>query len=141
MEKIEVWMSPKWIENSSISVNNKCYTFNNFEEMFLINLANIIEMKSYNKWQDIKDDIIITIQNIKDDVQIKYWILNKDTSIATAFIEMVIKQKDYNKLSDMYSLFKINKDYIYKYIDIHVSDNFKYNELRRLYKDGHLILN
>ena len=51
-------MSPKWIENSSISVNNTCYTFNNFEEMFLINLANMIEMKSYNKWQDIKDDII-----------------------------------------------------------------------------------
>ena len=109
--------------------------------MFLINLANIIEMKSYNKWQDIKDDIIITIQNIKDDMQIKYWILNKDTSIATAFIEMVIKQKDYNRLFDMYSLFKINKDYIYKYIDVHASDNFKYNELRRLYKDGHLILN
>ena len=141
MEKIEVWMSPKWIENSSISVNNTCYTFNNFEEIFLINLANIIEMKSYNKWQDIKDDIIITIQNIKDDVQIKYWMLNKDTSIATAFIEMVIKQKDYNRLFDMYSLFKINKDYIYKYIDVHASDNFKYNELRRLYKDGHLILN
>ena len=98
-------------------------------------------MKSYNKWQDIKDDIIITIQNIKDDMQIKYWVLNKDTSIATAFIEMVIKQKDYNRLFDMYSLFKINKNYIYKYIDVHASDNFKYNELRRLYKDGHLILN
>ena len=54
---------------------------------------------------------------------------------------MVIKQKDYNRLFDMYSLFKINKDYIYKYIDVHASDNFKYNELRRLYKDGHLILN
>ena len=67
--------------------------------------------------------------------------LNKDTSIATAFIEMVIKQKDYNKLSDMYSLFKMNKDYIYKYIDVYESNNFKYNELRRLYKDGHLILN
>ena len=141
MEKMSVWISPKLIENSSISVNNTCYTFNNFEEVFLMSLANIIELKSNNKWQAIKDDTIITLQNIKDDIQIKYWILNKDTSIATAFIEMVIKQKDYNKLSDMYSLFKINKDYIYKYIDVYESDNFKYNELRRLYKDGHLILN
>lgn len=134
-------MSPKRIENSSILVNNIWFTFNSFEEMFLISLANIIEMKSYNKWQDIKDDIIITLQNIKDNMQIKYWMLNKDTSIATAFIEMVIRQKDYNKLFDMYSLFKMNKDYIHKYINIYESDNFKYNELRRLYKNGHLILN
>lgn len=142
MEKMSVWISPKWIENSSISVNNNIwFVFNNFEEVFLMSLANIIELKSHNKWQDIKDDTIITLQNIKDDMQIKYWMLNKDTSIATAFVEMVIKQKDYNKLSDMYSLFKINKNYIYKYIDVYESDNFKYNELRRLYKDGHLILN
>lgn len=142
MEKMSVWISPKWIENSSISVNNNIwFMFNNFEEVFLMSLANIIELKSHNKWQDIKDDTIITLQNIKDDMQIKYWMLNKDTSIATAFVEMVIKQKDYNKLSDMYSLFKMNKDYIYKYIDVYESDNFKYNELRRLYKDGHLILN
>lgn len=141
MEKIEVWMSPKWIENSSISMNNIWFTFNSFEEMFLTSLANIIEMKSYNKWQDIKDDIIITLQNIKDNMQIKYWMLNKDTSIATAFIEMVIRQKDYNKLFDMYSLFKMNKDYIHKYINIYESNNFKYNELRRLYKNGYLILN
>ena len=142
MEKIEVWMSPKWIENSSISVNNGIwFVFNNSEEVFLMSLANIIELKSNNKWQAIKDDTIITLQNIKDDIQIKYWMLNKDTSIATAFIEIVIKQKDYNKLSDMYSLFKMNKNYIYKYIDVYESDNFKYNELRRLYKDGHLILN
>ena len=142
MEKIEVWMSPKWIENSSISVNNGIwFIFNNSEEVFLMSLANIIELKSNNKWQDIKDNTIITLQNVKDDIQIKYWMLNKDTSIATAFVEMVIKQKDYNKLSDMYSLFKMNKDYIYKYIDVYESDNFKYNELRRLYKDGHLILN
>ena len=142
MEKMNVWISPKWIENSSISVNNNIwFVFNNFEEVFLMSLANIIELKSHNKWQDIKDNTIITLQNIKDDMQIKYWMLNKDTSIATAFVEMVIKQKDYNKLSDMYSLFKMNKDYIYKYIDVYESDNFKYNELRRLYKDGHLILN
>ena len=142
MEKMSVWISPKWIENSSISVNNNIwFVFNNFEEVFLMSLANIIELKSHNKWQDIKDDTIITLQNIKDDMQIKYWMLNKDASIATAFVEMVIKQKDYNKLSDMYSLFKMNKDYIYKYIDVYESDNFKYNELRRLYKDGHLILN
>lgn len=142
MEKMSVWISPKWIENSSISVNNDIwFVFNNFEEVFLMSLANIIELKSHNKWQDIKDDTIITLQNIKDDIQIKYWLLNKDTSIATAFVEMVIKQKDYNKLSDMYSLFKMNKDYIYKYIDVYESDNFRYNELRRLYKDGHLILN
>lgn len=142
MEKMSVWISPKWIENSSISVNNDIwFVFNNFEEVFLMSLANIIELKSHNKRQDIKDDTIITLQNIKDDIQIKYWLLNKDTSIATAFVEMVIKQKDYNKLSDMYSLFKMNKDYIYKYIDVYESDNFRYNELRRLYKDGHLILN
>lgn len=142
MEKMSVWISPKWIENSSISVNNDIwFVFNNFEEVFLMSLANIIELKSHNKWQDIKDDTIITLQNIKDDMQIKYWMLNKDTSIATAFVEMIIKQKDYNKLSDMYSLFKMNKDYIYKYIDVYESDNFRYNELRRLYKDGHLILN
>lgn len=142
MEKMSVWISPKWIENSSISVNNNIwFVFNNFEEVFLMSLANIIELKSHNKWQDIKDDTIITLQNIKDDMQIKYWMLNKDTSIATAFVEMIIKQKDYNKLSDMYSLFKMNKDYIYKYIDVYESDNFRYNELRRLYKDGHLILN
>ena len=142
MEKMSVWISPKWIENSSISVNNDIwFVFNNFEEVFLMSLANIIELKSHHKWQDIKDNTIITLQNIKDDMQIKYWMLNKDTSIATAFVEMVIKQKDYNKLSDMYSLFKMNKDYIYKYIDVYESDNFKYNELRRLYKDGHLILN
>lgn len=142
MEKMSVWISPKLIENSSISVNNGIwFVFNNSEEVFLMSLANIIELKSNNKWQAIKDDTIITLQNIKDDIQIKYWMLNKDTSIATAFIEMVIKQKDYNKLSDMYSLFKMNKNYIYKYIDVYESDNFKYNELRRLYKDGHLILN
>ena len=142
MEKMSVWISPKWIENSSISVNNGIwFIFNNSEEVFLMSLANIIELKSNNKWQDIKDNTIITLQNVKDDIQIKYWMLNKDTSIATAFVEMVIKQKDYNKLSDMYSLFKMNKDYIYKYIDVYESDNFKYNELRRLYKDGHLILN
>lgn len=142
MEKMSVWISPKLIENSSISMNNNIwFVFNNSEEVFLMSLANIIELKSNNKWQAIKDDTIITLQNIKDDIQIKYWMLNKDTSIATAFIEMVIKQKDYNKLSDMYSLFKMNKDYIYKYIDVYESDNFKYNELRRLYKDGHLILN
>ena len=142
MEKMSVWISPKWIENSSISVNNGIwFIFNNSEEVFLMSLANIIELKSNNKWQAIKDDTIITLQNIKDDMQIKYWMLNKDISIATAFVEMVIKQKDYNKLSDMYSLFKMNKDYIYKYIDVYESDNFKYNELRRLYKDGHLILN
>lgn len=142
MEKMSVWISPKLIENSSISMNNGIwFVFNNSEEVFLMSLANIIELKSNNKWQAIKDDTIITLQNIKDDIQIKYWMLNKDTSIATAFIEMVIKQKDYNKLSDMYSLFKMNKDYIYKYIDVYKSDNFKYNELRRLYKDGHLILN
>ena len=142
MEKMSVWISPKLIENSSISMNNGIwFVFNNSEEVFLMSLANIIELKSNNKWQAIKDDTIITLQNIKDDIQIKYWMLNKDTSIATAFIEMVIKQKDYNKLSDMYSLFKMNKDYIYKYIDVYESNNFKYNELRRLYKDGHLILN
>lgn len=142
MEKMSVWISPKLIENSSISMNNGIwFVFNNSEEVFLMSLANIIELKSHNKWQAIKDDTIITLQNIKDDIQIKYWMLNKDTSIATAFIEMVIKQKDYNKLSDMYSLFKMNEDYIYKYIDVYKSDNFKYNELRRLYKDGHLILN
>lgn len=142
MAKMSVWISPKWIENSSISVNNGIWFIsNNSEEVFLMSLANIIELKSHNKWQAIKDNIIITLQNIKDDIQIKYWMLNKDTSIATAFFEMVIKQKDYNKLSDMYSLFKMNKDYIYKYIDVYESDNFKYNELRRLYKDGHLILN
>ena len=142
MEKMSVWISPKLIENSSISMNNNIwFVFNNSEEVFLMSLANIIELKSNNKWQAIKDDTIITLQNIKDDIQIKYWMLNKDTSIATAFVEIVIKQKDYNKLSDMYSLFKMNKYYIYKYIDVHASDNFKYNELRRLYKDGHLILN
>ena len=142
MEKMSVWISPKLIENSSISMNNNIWFIsNNSEEVFLMSLANIIELKSNNKWQAIKDDTIITLQNIKDDIQIKYWMLNKDTSIATAFIEMVIKQKDYNKLSDMYSLFKMNKDYIYKYIDVYESNNFKYNELRRLYKDGHLILN
>ena len=142
MEKMSVWISPKLIENSSISMNNGIwFVFNNSEEVFLMSLANIIELKSNNKWQAIKDDTIITLQNIKDDIQIKYWMLNKDTSIATAFIEMVIKQKDYNKLSDMYSLFKMNKDYIYKYINVYKSDNIKYNELRRLYKDGHLILN
>lgn len=142
MEKMSVWISPKLIKNSSISMNNGIwFVFNNSEEVFLMSLANIIELKSHNKWQAIKDDTIITLQNIKDDIQIKYWMLNKDTSIATAFVEMVIKQKDYNRLFDMYSLFKINKDYIYKYIDVHASDNFKYNELRRLYKNGHLILN
>ena len=42
-------------------------------------------MKSYNKWQDIKDDIIITIQNIKDDVQIKYWMLNNFLCFCLAY--------------------------------------------------------
>lgn len=141
-KKINVWMSPKCGENCSISINNSIwFTLYDLKEMFLINLANIIEMKNNNKEQEIKDNTIITLQNIKDDIQIKYWLLNEDNNIATAFIEMVIKQKNYNELYDMYSLFKMNKNYINKYINIIESDNFKYNELRRLFQNGCLILN
>lgn len=141
-KKINVWMSPKCGENCSISINNSIwFTLYDPKEMFLINLANIIEMKNNNKEQEIKDNTIITLQNIKDNIQIKYWLLNEDNNIATAFVEMVIKQKNYNELYDMYSLFKMNKNYINKYINIIESDNFKYNELRRLFQNGCLILN
>ena len=50
MEKMSVWISPKLIENSSISMNNNIwFVFNNSEEVFLMSLANIIELKSNNK--------------------------------------------------------------------------------------------
>lgn len=141
MEKIKVHMTP---ERVSLSVAGQFMYSLPYDETFLQNFANIVELKDKNETQEILINdirtIIITLQEIKNDLQIKYWILNKDINIATAFAEMVINKKDYDRLYDMYSLFKLNKTYLAQYIDFKVSDNFKYNELRREFKNGQLVL-
>ena len=107
--------------------------------------TNIVELKYNNKTQETvykdSDIFIVTLQEIKNDLQLKYWKLNPDINIATAFSEVVINKNDYDKLYDMYSLFKLDETYLNKYVNLKVSDNFKYNELRRLFQNGHLILN
>lgn len=150
-KKIKVYMSPEKDNYSFSTLHSNghlgiAFVMNGKEDTFLSHLGNIIEMKNENADQKIYHQkgeffMILTLQEIKDELQLKYWMLNEDIHIATAFIEMVIKQKDYNKLCDMYSLFKMNKDYINKYISIIQSDNFRYNELRRLFENGRLILN
>ena len=141
MEKIKVHMTP---ERVSLSVAGQFMYSLPYDETFLQNFANIVELKDKNETQEILINdirtIIVTLQEIKNDLQIKYWILNKDINIATAFAEMVINKKDYDRLYDMYSLFKLNKTYLAQYIDFKVSDNFKYNELRREFKNGQLVL-
>lgn len=138
MEKIKAWLSPK---SEEISVNGRLINYyDNHRETFLKNLTRIIEMKKNGKDQEHDGDTIITLQNIKKDIQIKYWTLNKVTSIALAYAEMVIEQKDYDKLCEMYSLFKMDNHYIDEYMSIYQSDNFKYNELRRLYMNNRIIL-
>ena len=141
MEKIKVHMTP---ERVSLSVAGQFMYSLPYDETFLQNFANIVELKDKNETQEIFINdirtIIVTLQEIKNDLQIKYWILNKDINIATAFAEMVINKKDYDRLYDMYSLFKLNKTYLAQYIDFKVSDNFKYNELRREFKNGQLVL-
>lgn len=141
MEKIKVHMTP---ERVSLSVAGQFIYSLPYDETFLQNFANIVELKDKNETQEIFINdirtIIVTLQEIKNDLQIKYWILNKDINIATAFAEMVINKKDYDRLYDMYSLFKLNKTYLAQYIDFKVSDNFKYNELRREFKNGQLVL-
>ena len=141
MEKIKVHMTP---ERVSLSVAGQFMYSLPYDETFLQNFANIVELKDKNETQEVLINdirtIIVTLQEIKNDLQIKYWILNKDINIATAFAEMVINKKDYDRLYDMYSLFKLNKTYLTQYIDFKVSDNFKYNELRREFKNGQLVL-
>jgi hypothetical protein len=141
MEKIKVHMTP---ERVSLSVAGQFMYSLPYDETFLQNFANIVELKDKNETQEILINdirtIIVTLQEIKNDLQIKYWILNKDINIATAFAEMVINKKDYDRLYDMYSLFKLNKTYLAQYIDFKVSDNFKYSELRREFKNGQLVL-
>ena len=140
MGKIKVHISP---ERVSLSTAGQFLYSIPYDETFLQNFANMVELKNKNKTQEVVISdirtIIVTLQEIKDDLQIKYWILNKDINIATAFAEMVINKNDYDKLYDMYSLFKMNKSYLLEYIDFKVSDNFKYNELRRKFENGQLL--
>lgn len=142
MEKIKVYISPK----STMFMNNGQFLYSlSHADIFLKSFTNIVELKYNNKTQETvykdSDIFIVTLQEIKNDLQLKYWKLNPDINIATAFSEVVINKNDYDKLYDMYSLFKLDETYLNKYVNLKVSDNFKYNELRRLFQNGHLILN
>lgn len=141
MEKIKVYISPK----STMFMNNGQFLYSlSHADIFLKSFTNIVELKYNNKTQETvykdSDIFIVTLQEIKNDLQLKYWKLNPDINIATAFSEVVINKNDYDKLYDMYSLFKLNEIYLNKYVNLKVSDNFKYNELRRKYIDGFLML-
>lgn len=115
-------------------------------ESTINSLKNLIELKSSGLTQytffSSHNHSVLTIQEIDDFTQLKYWILNNSLDEGTAYYELIVETKYLNMLEDenLFTLCQLNEKAIYNYFDIQIYDNFKYYELKRKYENGKLIL-
>ena len=115
-------------------------------ESTIISLKNLMELKSYELTQydffTPYNHSVLTVQEIDDFTQLKYWKINTSLDEGTAYYELVIKTKylDMFKDENIFTLCKLNENAIFNYFVIQIEDNFKYSELKRKYKNGRLFL-
>ena len=115
-------------------------------ESTIISLKNLVELKLSGLTQyeffNSYDHVILTIQEINNFTQLKYWKINSSLNEGTAYYELVIKTEYLDILKDenIFTLCQLNEDIILNYFVIQIEDNFKYSELKKKYKNGKLIL-
>lgn len=115
-------------------------------ESTIISLKNLMELKSCRLTQydffSLYNHNVLTIQEIDDFTQLKYWNINTFLDEGTAYYELIVETKYLNMLEDenLFTLCQLNEKAIYNYFDIQIYDNFKYHELKRKYENGKLIL-
>jgi hypothetical protein len=115
-------------------------------ESTIVSLKNLIELKLSGLTQyeffDSYNHVILTIQEINNFTQLKYWKINSSLNEGTAYCELIIETKYLNIFKDenLFTLCQLNEKAIYNYFDIQIYDNFKYHELKRKYENGKLIL-